>query len=108
MKNNNNCTHNNENFIGAPAIIYNNAETEKLRILTETFGKAGIYQWKHNQSGKIYIGSAVDLSIRLSKYYSPSGLKQVDNYICRAIIYHGYSSFSLTILEYIDISNLSK
>jgi group I intron endonuclease len=29
-------------------------------------------------------------------------------YIYNAILYHDYSSFSLTILEYIDISNLSK
>jgi group I intron endonuclease len=29
-------------------------------------------------------------------------------YISNALLLHGYSSFSLTILEYIDISNLSK
>jgi len=28
-------------------------------------------------------------------------------YICNALLHHGHSSFSLTILEYIDISNLS-
>lgn len=57
---------------------------------------------------KRYIGSAVDLSKRLKSYYSPSHLKRVDNYICRALLLHGYSSFSLTILEFIDITNLSK
>jgi hypothetical protein len=69
---------------------------------------AGIYLWTHKQSGKMYVGSAIDLSIRLSKYYLPSALKQVDNYISRAIICHTHSAFSLSILEYIDISNLSK
>jgi group I intron endonuclease len=29
-------------------------------------------------------------------------------YICNALLHHGYSSFTLTILEYINISNLSK
>jgi group I intron endonuclease len=44
----------------------------------------------------------------LKDYYSASELKRVDNYICRAIMYHGHSSFSLTILEYIDTTDLSK
>src|SRR5579871_707953 len=29
-------------------------------------------------------------------------------YICNALVHHGHSAFSLTILEYIDIANLSK
>jgi group I intron endonuclease len=56
----------------------------------------------------MYVGSAVDLSIRLSKYYSPYELKRVDNYISRALIYHNHSVFSLSIVEYIDISTLDK
>lgn len=28
-------------------------------------------------------------------------------YICRALLHHGYSAFSLAIVEYIDITNLS-
>jgi len=50
----------------------------------------------------------VDLSRRFYSYYSLPELKRVDNYISRALILHTYSAFSLTILEYIDISNLSK
>jgi hypothetical protein len=48
MQNNNNSIHNNGSFI--PVIIYNNADTDKLRILTDNSGKAGIYQWTHNES----------------------------------------------------------
>jgi hypothetical protein len=29
-------------------------------------------------------------------------------YICNTLLYHGHSSFSLLIVEYIDITNLSK
>jgi group I intron endonuclease len=57
---------------------------------------------------KRYIGSAVDLSKRLKDYYSASELKRNNNYINRAIICHTHSAFSLSILEYIDISTLSK
>jgi group I intron endonuclease len=53
------------------------------------------------------VGSAVDLSRRLKDYYSPSKLKKKTNsYICNALIHHTHLAFSLTILEYIDISNL--
>jgi len=89
-------------------MIYHNAETEKSNIFSNNKNKAGIYLWTHLESGKKYVGSAVDLSRRLSYYYSLSALKRRDNYISRAIINYGYSSFSLTILEYIDIFNLSK
>jgi group I intron endonuclease len=91
-----------------PIMIYHNASTEKSRILTENKGKAGIYLWTHLESNKKYVGSAVDLSIRLNKYYSPYELKRVNNYIRNALICHNHSVFSLSIIEYIDISNLSK
>jgi group I intron endonuclease len=64
--------------------------------------------WTHKESGNRYVGSAVDLFTRLNNYYSPSNLKNDDNYICRALLCHGYSAFNLSIIEIIDISNLSK
>jgi hypothetical protein len=30
--------------------VYNNADTDKLQILSDNKGKAGIYQWTHNES----------------------------------------------------------
>lgn len=95
-------------WAGSPIITYHNAETDKSLILTDNKGKAGIYQWKHLESGKIYIGSAVDLSKRLNYYYSPLALKRANNYISRAIITHTHSAFSLTILEYVDILDKDK
>jgi group I intron endonuclease len=91
-----------------PVTIYNNAETDKLQILSDNKGLSGIYMWTHKESGKLYVGSAVDLSKRISKYYSSLYLKRADNYISKALILHSYSAFSLSILEYIDITDLSK
>lgn len=88
--------------------IYHNTETDKSLILSDNIGKAGIYMWTHKETGKFYIGSAVDLSKRLSTYYSPSWLKCTNNYISRALILHTHSAFSLSIIEIIDITNLSK
>jgi len=85
------------------AIIYNNTDTSKSQILKDNFDRTGIYQWTHIESGKIYIGSAVDLSIRLKYYYSTAALKREDNIICRAILRYTHSAFSLAILEYINI-----
>lgn len=61
----------------------------------------------HKESNKKYIGSAVCLSKRLKQYYSPSKLKRADNYISRALLKYGYSAFSLSILEFVPIKDLS-
>lgn len=93
----------------SPFIIYNNADTEKLIILKDNAGKTGIYQWTHKESGKIYIGSAINLKTRLSQYYNINYLERNKTmYICNALREHEYSAFSLSILEFIDISHLSK
>ena len=97
-----------QEILNPTIIIYYNIETEKPQILSDNKGKTGIYQWKHKESGKIYIGSAVDLSSRLKAYYSVSNLKKWDNYISRALILHGYSAFNLSILEYINITGIPK
>jgi GIY-YIG catalytic domain len=97
--------HSNILFSLLPIIIYSNIETEKSIIYLGNKGKAGIYQWTHKESGEIYIGSAVDLTKRLKDYFSPAKLKEANNYISRAILHHTHSAFSLSILEYIDISN---
>jgi group I intron endonuclease len=97
-------------LLNSAIIVYSNADTDKLQILTENKGKAGIYLWTHTLSGKKYVGSAIDLSKRLEDYYKLSYISDKskgNSYIYNAIISHGYSAFSLTILEYIDISNVS-
>jgi group I intron endonuclease len=91
-----------------PVIVYNNVDINKSQILLDNKSKTGVYMWTNIQSGKIYIGSAYDLSKRFSQYFSIKYLKGSNNYICNALIHHSYSAFSIAILEYIDISNLSK
>jgi group I intron endonuclease len=93
-----------------PVKIYENAHSDKLCIIKENKNKAGIYLWTHKESGNTYVGSAKDLSKRLRNYYSISYMtykNSGNSYINNALLNHGYSNFSLSILEYIDISNLS-
>lgn len=102
-------TSNNNNINFTSIIIYNNVEVDKLQILSDNKGKTGIYMWIHKESGKKYIGSAVNIYKRLKEYYTKSHLERNNTmYINNAILQHGYVAFSLTILEHIDISNISK
>lgn len=57
-------------LLATTIILYNNAETERLQILSDNKRKTGIYMWIHKESGKTYIGSALELSKRLRSYYS--------------------------------------
>jgi hypothetical protein len=51
----------------------------------------------------------VDLSKRLTHYFSKAFIARNKNsHIYNALLHHGYSAFSLTILKYVDIFNLSK
>jgi len=60
--------------------------------------------WENKINGKRYIGSSVDLSNRLSSYYSTAymedALKRGISHIYRALLKNDSSNFSLTILEY--------
>jgi hypothetical protein len=85
--------------IFVPIMIYN-AEIDKAKILSDNKGKTGIYLWRHNESGKIYIGSALDLNKRLRNYCSKSYLNRHKcMHIYNALLFHGYSTFSLNIIE---------
>lgn len=86
-----------------PVVVYTNSDTQKLEILKDNKGKSGIYLWKNEKNGKLYVGSAQDITRRLRQYYSIYYLaKDSGMYISRALLKDGYSSFSLYILEYCD------
>lgn len=96
-----------------PIVTYSNADTDRSQIRplwgSNNKGKAGIYMWTHIESSKNYVGSAFDITKRLRVYYSIEYLERNKSmYICNALFYQGYSAFTLSILEFIDISGLSK
>ena len=87
-----------------PVKIYKNADLEKIKILQENKGKAGVYCWRNLTNGKIYVGSGVDLGKRFAEYYSikylESGVKKSRSIIYSSMLKCGYSNFSLEIIEY--------
>jgi group I intron endonuclease len=88
---------------------YNNPDSEKVQILKDNTLKAGVYMWKHIESGKRYVGSTLNINIRMKNYYNINHLERNKTMkICNALRFHGYSAFNLSIIEYINIENLSK
>jgi group I intron endonuclease len=56
-------------------------------------------------NGKRYIGSSENLNRRFKEYFNINYLlKNNSMYICNSLIKHGYSNFSLIILEYCEPS----
>lgn len=99
------------NYINkVPIVFYHNAEKCKFNIFKENRERSGIYCWKNNLNGKIYIGSAKNLTKRLSEYFNPRFLNKSlltkNSKIYSSLLKNGYSNFSLGILEYCKLDLL--
>ena len=53
-----------------PVRTYPNFDLDKVKILLDNRRKSGVYRLKNLTNGKTYVGSSVNISYRLSKYYS--------------------------------------
>lgn len=96
-------------IIGKNPLFYLDSFNLKKLILGDNRGKSGIYMWTNKITGDIYIGQAVDLANRLKRYFNENYLeKNKSLLISRALMKYGHSSFSLTILEYCDKSELNE
>jgi len=89
----------------SPVISYHDADRDKLDILQDNRFKSGIYRWVHNDSGRSYVGSSVNLTNRFYTYYNLKVMlrSSASSIIARALLKYGYSGFTLEILEYCDI-----
>ena len=75
--------------------------------MADNSNKSGVYRWVNNISKNTYVGSAIDLSNRLSRYYHNSELtKKNARPISQALLKYGHSNFTLEILEYCSKDNL--
>lgn len=93
---------------GNSFVSYTNADTQKESILNDNKKKAGVYRWTNIDSGKMYVGSSVDLYRRFTQYYNIKYIIRTakSSQICRALLKHGYSKFKLDILEYCNPSDV--
>lgn len=96
-------------FIISIEKIYDNLNIDKSLVLSDNKDRTGVYMWIHKSSGKIYVGSAFNLSRRFTEYYSSYYLKRNKSmYICNALGAYGHSEFSLIIIEYINTLDIDK
>jgi hypothetical protein len=89
-----------------PNIVYINSDTEKLSIFADNRGKVGVYRWINKTNGNTYVGSSINISVRMYTYFSLRSLVKSNRPIDRALLKYGFSSFSLEILEYCDKDNV--
>ena len=105
-----NMQNNNVNII--PVVSYFNADKDKSIIYKENKNKSGIYRWNNLETGDSYVGSSVNLTRRLSNYFSPIFLKRnilrSKSIISNSLLKYGYNKFSIDILEYCKPSVLIK
>lgn len=87
-------------------VTYSNADTDKVQILAENRKKVGVYLWINNENGNKYVGSSVNLSVRMYTYYSLRSLAKSNRPIDRALLKYGFSVFSFYILEYCTSENV--
>jgi len=72
-----------------PVVIYDNADVDKMRILTENRMKVAVYRWVNKVNGNIYIGSSTNLHVRMYTYFSLRSLAKSNRPIDRALLKHG-------------------
>jgi len=92
-----------------PIKVYNNADTMKQDIIKDNKEKAGVYRWINNENNNSYIGSSINLSKRLRSYFNYDIINSKSkgkSLINDALVKHGYSKFTLEILEYCDVSKV--
>lgn len=89
--------------------FYEDAFSMRKLIIKDNKNKSGIYKWTNKVTNDTYVGQSINLANRFIKYFNLSYLKNRESLvISRALIKHGYSNFSLEILEYCDINNLTE
>jgi len=71
--------------------------------------EAGVYKLTSTGSNKIYIGKAVNLYLRLNQHKNSENRKGIKGYyIQNAIKKHGWSSFTVEILEIFEVFDKTK
>jgi len=78
--------------------FFENVYISKDQIINLFKNKTGIYLWHNKITGEEYVGSGLDLSQILSRYFYTSYLFKPRR-ITRSILKYGHSNFSLVILE---------
>lgn len=90
--------------------VYDNLKENRVNILKEQRDKSGVYCLINKVNGHSYVGSSMNLASRMRNYLNKAFLKSKQNAnmpITKALLKYDYSNFSLLILEYVELVNLT-
>lgn len=93
-----------------PIKIYNNLKQDRDDIIKGEKDKSGVYCLVNKINNHTYVGSSIHLANRMKNYLNTSFIKSSLNAnmpIIKALTKYDHSNFSLWILEYVDIKNLT-
>lgn len=93
-----------------PIHIYNNVKEDRDLILKQEKDKSGVYCLINNINGHTYIGSSIHIANRMKNYLNTTFLKSKKNAnmpIIKALLKYEKHNFSLLIMEYVEIKNIS-
>jgi group I intron endonuclease len=93
-----------------PIKIYNNFKENRLQLIKNQKDKTGVYCLVNLINGNIYIGSSVNLAVRMRNYLNTTFLKHKKNNnmpIVKALLKYGQDNFAVLIVEYINVENLT-
>jgi len=93
-----------------PIKVYKIFKEDKQQIKKDLKNKTGVYCLVNKINGNIFIGSSVNLAIRMMNYLNTTFLKNRKNDnmpIIQALLKYGQENFAVLIVEYVDIKDLS-
>jgi group I intron endonuclease len=93
-----------------PIKVYDNFKENRLQIKKDQINKSGVYCLINLINGNFYIGSSINLSLRMSNYLNTTFLKQKKNNnmpIIKSLLKYGQDNFALIIVEYVNILKLN-
>jgi group I intron endonuclease len=90
--------------------VYDNFKEYRVNIIKEQKDQSGVYCLINKVNGHAYVGSSMNLASRMRNYLNKAFLKSKQNAnmpITKALLKYDHSNFSLLILEYVELENLT-
>ncbi len=95
-----------------PIISYTNLKISKPIIYKQNNNRSGIYLWINIITNESYVGSVINLTQRLKKYFSFNNLRKAllrsKSRIHNSLLKYDYDNFKLEIIEYCQPNLLIK
>ena len=93
-----------------PIKVYNNFKEDRDQLIKDQKEKTGVYCLVNLTNGHIYIGSSINLAVRMRNYLNTTFLKNKRNKnmpIIQALLKYGQDNFAVLIVEYVDVEILA-